>query len=147
MGCGSNYLFRLTRGGDQPASSALGKLEIKWRGSLGEVGRLQTQQILGPPLPAKVITTQDRHCSTCMLTTLMVCLLFVITVALHLSLYAHYVHSETRAVLERLSSIDFCLLLLDRTTTCQSIKTSIESTASLPCHHLCLLVQQCDQSY
>ena len=60
-GCGSNYLFRLTRTGasDQPASSALGKLEIKWRGSLGEVGRLQTQQILGPPLPAKVISSQS----------------------------------------------------------------------------------------
>lgn len=59
VGCGSNYLFRLTRGGasDQPASSALGKLEIKWRGSLGEVGRLQTQQILGPPVPAKVKRT------------------------------------------------------------------------------------------
>jgi len=33
-----------------------GKLEIKWRGSLGEVGRLQTQQILGPPAPTKVST-------------------------------------------------------------------------------------------
>ncbi|KAL3157424.1 hypothetical protein ABBQ32_011895 [Trebouxia sp. C0010 RCD-2024] len=57
VGCGSNYLFRLTRGGAsaQPASSALGKLEIKWRGSLGEVGRLQTQQILGPPMPAKEV--------------------------------------------------------------------------------------------
>lgn len=64
VGCGSNYLFRLTPRGaaDQPASSALGKLEIKWRGSLGEVGRLQTQQILGPPLPAKVITI-SRMCT------------------------------------------------------------------------------------
>ena len=61
VGCGSNYLFRLTRrrASDQPASSALGKLEIKWRGNLGEVGRLQTQQILGPPLPAKVISSQS----------------------------------------------------------------------------------------
>ena len=58
IGCGSNYLFRLTRRGGgaaaETAGSALGKLEIKWRGSLGEVGRLQTQQILGPPAPTKV---------------------------------------------------------------------------------------------
>ncbi len=60
VGCGSNYLFRLThRGGGAAADiagTALGKLEIKWRGSLGEVGRLQTQQILGPPAPTKVST-------------------------------------------------------------------------------------------
>ena len=60
VGCGSNHLFRLTRPGVaaplEGSSSALGKLEIKWRGSLGEVGRLQTQQILGPPVPAKVLT-------------------------------------------------------------------------------------------
>ncbi|DBA85996.1 TPA: hypothetical protein ACH3X1_005531 [Trebouxia sp. C0004] len=59
VGCGSNYLFRLTRrGGGAAADSAgtvLGKLEIKWRGSLGEVGRLQTQQILGPPAPTKEV--------------------------------------------------------------------------------------------
>jgi len=58
IGCGSNYLFRLMRRGGSSATdsagSALGKLEIKWRGSLGEVGRLQTQQILGPPTPTKV---------------------------------------------------------------------------------------------
>ena len=38
---------------DSPAaSSALGKLEIKWRGMLGDPGRLQTQQIQAPtPLP------------------------------------------------------------------------------------------------
>jgi hypothetical protein len=62
VGCGSNYLFRLTqRGGGAAADSAgtaLGKLEIKWRGSLGEVGRLQTQQILGPPAPTKVSAVQ-----------------------------------------------------------------------------------------
>lgn len=60
VGCGSNYLFRLTRRGGgataESAGTALGKLEIKWRGSLGEVGRLQTQQILGPPAPTKVST-------------------------------------------------------------------------------------------
>ena len=34
------------------ASPALGKLEIKWRGMLGDPGRLQTQQIQAPtPLP------------------------------------------------------------------------------------------------
>lgn len=59
IGCGSNYLFRLTRRGGgaaaETAGSALGKLEIKWRGSLGEVGRLQTQQILGPPTPTKEV--------------------------------------------------------------------------------------------
>ena len=32
---------------------ALGKLEIRWRGRMGETGRLQTQQILGAPKPAK----------------------------------------------------------------------------------------------
>ena len=32
---------------------ALGKLEIRWRGRAGETGRLQTQQILGAPKPAK----------------------------------------------------------------------------------------------
>ena len=30
---------------------ALGKLEIRWRGRMGETGRLQTQQILGAPKP------------------------------------------------------------------------------------------------
>lgn len=59
VGCGSNYLFRLTRQGAgaaaDSAGTALGKLEIKWRGSLGEVGRLQTQQILGPPAPTKEV--------------------------------------------------------------------------------------------
>lgn len=59
VGCGSNYLFRLTRRGGgaaaDSAGTALGKLEIKWRGSLGEVGRLQTQQILGPPAPSKEV--------------------------------------------------------------------------------------------
>ncbi|DBA72960.1 TPA: hypothetical protein ACH3X2_009909 [Trebouxia sp. C0005] len=59
VGCGSNYLFRLTRRGGGAAAdnpgTALGKLEIKWRGSLGEVGRLQTQQILAPPAPTKEV--------------------------------------------------------------------------------------------
>lgn len=63
MGCASNYLFKLTRRGGEAAAdnagSALGKLEIKWKGSLGEVGRLQTQQILGPPAPTKVCPIID----------------------------------------------------------------------------------------
>ena len=58
MGCSYNHMYRLTRPeGSTPAEaagSALGKLEIKWKGSMGEVGRLQTQQILGAPAPAKV---------------------------------------------------------------------------------------------
>lgn len=58
VGCSYNHMYRLTRPeGSTPAEaagSALGKLEIKWRGSMGEVGRLQTQQILGAPAPAKV---------------------------------------------------------------------------------------------
>ena len=29
------------------ASGALGRLEIRWRGAMGESGRLQTQQLLG----------------------------------------------------------------------------------------------------
>jgi hypothetical protein len=32
-------------------ADALGKLEIRWRGRMGETGRLQTQQILGAPKP------------------------------------------------------------------------------------------------
>lgn len=58
VGCSYNHLFRLSRPDGRSladsAGSALGKLEIKWRGSMGEVGRLQTQQILGTPAPAKV---------------------------------------------------------------------------------------------
>ena len=34
-------------------ADALGKLENRWRGRAGETGRLQTQQILGAPKPAK----------------------------------------------------------------------------------------------
>ncbi|KAK9785606.1 hypothetical protein WJX73_006078 [Symbiochloris irregularis] len=34
-------------------STALGRLEIKWRGMLGDMGRLQTQQITAPVLLAK----------------------------------------------------------------------------------------------
>ena len=40
--------------GDADAATppdALGKLEIRWRGRMGETGRLQTQQILGAPKP------------------------------------------------------------------------------------------------
>ena len=54
------------------ASSALGKLEIKWRGMLGDPGRLQTQQIQAPtPLPKVPIEhvqtapgAQMAHCAS-----------------------------------------------------------------------------------
>lgn len=37
-------------------SNTLGKLEIMWRTTLGEPGRLQTQQILGNPSPRKEVS-------------------------------------------------------------------------------------------
>ena len=51
--------------GEGPAASAaLGKLEIKWRGMLGDPGRLQTQQIQSPtPLP-KVHLCVLKHVSS-----------------------------------------------------------------------------------
>lgn len=36
----------LSAGGGISLSGALGKLEIRWRGNLGQLGRLQTQQIM-----------------------------------------------------------------------------------------------------
>ncbi len=36
-----------------PGEGALGKLEIRWRGQLGDSGRLQTQQILAAPALAR----------------------------------------------------------------------------------------------
>lgn len=58
-GGSEHFLFELSeradlfeRGGDVASPSAgvaLGKLEIRWRGRMGETGRLQTQQILGAP--------------------------------------------------------------------------------------------------
>lgn len=39
-------------------SNILGKLQITWRTNLGEPGRLQTQQILGSPVPRKEIDLQ-----------------------------------------------------------------------------------------
>eukprot|EP00271_Cylindrocystis_brebissonii_P015586 TRINITY_DN38520_c0_g1_i1.p1 TRINITY_DN38520_c0_g1~~TRINITY_DN38520_c0_g1_i1.p1 ORF type:complete len:454 (-),score=82.78 TRINITY_DN38520_c0_g1_i1:56-1417(-) len=35
--------------------TSLGKLEMRWRSTLGEPGRLQTQQILGNPIPRKEV--------------------------------------------------------------------------------------------
>ena len=68
VGCSTAFLFRLTKatqaagsagssgsggggggGGGEPASGALGKIEIRWRGSMGQMARLQTQQISLPP--------------------------------------------------------------------------------------------------
>eukprot|EP00891_Asterochloris_glomerata_P000556 jgi/Astpho2/556/fgenesh1_pm.00012_%23_2_t len=42
-----NFLYRLHKQPADTAGNALGKLEIKWHGTMGEVGRLQTQQIMG----------------------------------------------------------------------------------------------------
>lgn len=48
-----NYLYELKQLGHEPVamrvenSNTLGKLDITWRTTLGEPGRLQTQQILG----------------------------------------------------------------------------------------------------
>ena len=46
----------------QPSGVALGKLEIRWRGRMGESGRLQTQQILGAP---RADTSGDIEVSLC----------------------------------------------------------------------------------
>ena len=48
-----NYLYQLKQHVHEPGSmrfensNTLGKLDITWRTTLGEPGRLQTQQILG----------------------------------------------------------------------------------------------------
>ncbi|OAE28661.1 hypothetical protein AXG93_2865s1020 [Marchantia polymorpha subsp. ruderalis] len=41
-----------------PVTNALGKLELLWRTTLGEPGRLQTQQILGNPVPRKEVSLE-----------------------------------------------------------------------------------------
>lgn len=52
-----HFLYQLTRPSGAPTvakaegSNTLGKLEIMWRTTLGEPGRLQTQQILGNVSP------------------------------------------------------------------------------------------------
>ncbi|KAM7265782.1 hypothetical protein ACFE04_003465 [Oxalis oulophora] len=56
-----NYLYQLKSSSDDAGqvkvegSNILGKLQITWRTNLGEPGRLQTQQILGPPITYKEI--------------------------------------------------------------------------------------------
>lgn len=54
-GGSKNFLYALhpdqstalsAEGGGISLSGALGKLEIRWRGNLGQLGRLQTQQIM-----------------------------------------------------------------------------------------------------
>lgn len=59
-----NVLFRVRRE-VRPAGAksgqvgnALGKIELKWRGPMGEVGRLQTQQIMGVPDARKEVALQ-----------------------------------------------------------------------------------------
>ncbi len=49
-----NFLYRLHKQPADTAGNALGKLEIKWHGTMGEVGRLQTQQIMGSATWRKV---------------------------------------------------------------------------------------------
>ncbi|KAK9811919.1 hypothetical protein WJX72_012399 [[Myrmecia] bisecta] len=57
----ANFLYHLRRAAApgirkiDVGSAALGKLEIKWRGPMGEVGRLQTQQIMGAPTARKEV--------------------------------------------------------------------------------------------
>ncbi|XP_071722133.1 uncharacterized protein [Rutidosis leptorrhynchoides] len=54
-----NYLYQLISSSNDSGqvkvegSNVLGKLQITWRTNLGEPGRLQTQQILGPPITYK----------------------------------------------------------------------------------------------
>jgi hypothetical protein len=56
-----HFLYQLTRPSGAPTvakaegSNTLGKLEIMWRTTLGEPGRLQTQQILGNPIARKEV--------------------------------------------------------------------------------------------
>lgn len=56
-----NYLYELKQLGHEPVamrvenSNTLGKLDITWRTTLGEPGRLQTQQILGSAIPLKEV--------------------------------------------------------------------------------------------
>ncbi|XP_049401610.1 uncharacterized protein LOC125865456 [Solanum stenotomum] len=56
-----NFLYQLKLSSDGSplpkveGSNVLGKLQITWRTNLGEPGRLQTQQILGSPIPQKDI--------------------------------------------------------------------------------------------
>lgn len=56
-----NYLYQLKQLVHEPVSmrvensNTLGKLDITWRTTLGEPGRLQTQQILGSAIPQKEV--------------------------------------------------------------------------------------------
>ncbi|CAM6096380.1 unnamed protein product [Calypogeia fissa] len=58
-----HFLYELKRPGESGSSktgisNALGKLEILWRTTLGEPGRLQTQQIMGNPIPRKDVSLE-----------------------------------------------------------------------------------------
>lgn len=59
-----NYLYQLrqpsvdSRLVEVEGSNSLGKLQLTWRTNLGEPGRLQTQQILGNPIPHKDVDIQ-----------------------------------------------------------------------------------------
>ena len=56
-----NFLYRLHKQPADTAGNALGKLEIKWHGTMGEVGRLQTQQIMGSATWRKVRSLLRHH--------------------------------------------------------------------------------------
>uniref|UniRef100_A0A7S1T4R9 Trafficking protein particle complex subunit 13 n=1 Tax=Tetraselmis chuii TaxID=63592 RepID=A0A7S1T4R9_9CHLO len=49
------HLQRVSSVARGEATNSLGKLEIRWHGAMGEVGRLQTQQIMGAPTPRKEV--------------------------------------------------------------------------------------------
>ncbi|KAL3677934.1 hypothetical protein R1sor_020890 [Riccia sorocarpa] len=59
-----HFLYQLTAPATEagvlkvPVTNALGKLELLWRTTLGEPGRLQTQQILGNPIPRKEVSLE-----------------------------------------------------------------------------------------
>ncbi|KAE8689495.1 putative LRR receptor-like serine/threonine-protein kinase [Hibiscus syriacus] len=59
-----NYLYQLKLASPDSAqmkvegTNILGKLQITWRTNLGELGRLQTQQILGTPISHKEVELQ-----------------------------------------------------------------------------------------
>ena len=57
----STFLFQLSPAavGSASTQGPLGKLEIRWRGSMGESGRLQTQQIQASNPPAAEVQVRD----------------------------------------------------------------------------------------
>lgn len=67
-----NLLYRLEASGQSGDSrrpegpgGVLGKLDIRWRAALGEVGRLQTQPIVASAAVAKDFELQVSHVEPC----------------------------------------------------------------------------------